>query len=69
LRDLPQQNIPRELCCGGDPAIFLCSHVPMKIFLDGMDQENSKIQGGKENSEKNKKEKMEERKRRDFNCF
>ncbi len=38
----------------------------MKIFLDGMDQENSKIQGGKENSEKNKKEKMEERKRRDF---
>jgi hypothetical protein len=41
LRDLPQQKIPRELSGGGDPAIFLCSHVPMNRFLDGMDQENS----------------------------
>jgi hypothetical protein len=38
LRDLPQQKIPRELCGGGNPAIFLCSHVPMKIFFDGTDQ-------------------------------
>ncbi len=26
LRDLPQQKIPMELCSGGDPVIFLCSH-------------------------------------------
>ncbi len=31
----------------GRYAIFLCSHVPMKRFLDGMDQENSKTHGGK----------------------
>jgi hypothetical protein len=30
LRDLEQQKIPRELCGGGDPPIFLCSHG--KIF-------------------------------------
>jgi hypothetical protein len=42
LRDPPQQKIPWELCGGGDPAIFLCSHVPMKRFFDGTDQENSK---------------------------
>jgi hypothetical protein len=33
----PQQKIPRELCSGGDPLIFLRSHVPMKRFFDGMD--------------------------------
>ncbi len=33
LRDLPQQKIPRELWGGGDPAIFLCSHVPLKRFF------------------------------------
>ncbi len=43
----PQQKIPRELSGREDPAIFLRSHVPMKRFLDGMDQENSKTQGGK----------------------
>ncbi len=49
LRDLlPQQKIPRELCGGGDPAIFLCSHVPMERFFDGMNHENSKTQGGKQ---------------------
>jgi hypothetical protein len=50
LRDLPQQKIPRELSGGGDPPIFLCSHVPMERFFEGTDQENSKQQrknGGK----------------------
>ncbi len=47
LRDLPQQKIHRELSGRGDPAIFLHSHVPMKRFFDGTDQENSKRQGGK----------------------
>jgi hypothetical protein len=47
LGDLPQQNIPRELCGEGDPTIFVRSHVPMKRFLDGMDQENPKTRGGK----------------------
>jgi hypothetical protein len=47
LRDLPQQKIPRELCGGGDSTIFLCSHVPTERFFDGMDQKNSKTQGGK----------------------
>jgi len=32
---------------GGDPAIFLCSHVPMERFFDETDQENSKTQGRK----------------------
>jgi len=41
LWDLPQQKIPRELCNRGDPAIFLCSYVPMERFFDGTDQENS----------------------------
>jgi hypothetical protein len=52
LRDLPQQKIPRELCGGGDPAIFLRSHVPMKILFDGTDQENSKKQEGKNGGKK-----------------
>jgi len=48
LRDLLQQKIPRELCVGGgDPGIFRHSHVPMKRFFDGTDQENSRTQGGK----------------------
>jgi hypothetical protein len=49
LRDLPQQKkIPRELW-GGDPAIFICSHVPIERFFDGTDRKNSKTQknGGK----------------------
>jgi hypothetical protein len=50
LRDLSQQKIPRELGGVGDPAIFLCSHVPMERFFDGTDQENSKTQGGKGHS-------------------
>jgi hypothetical protein len=33
LRDLPQQKIPRELCSGGDLAIFLRSHVPTERFF------------------------------------
>jgi len=69
LRDLPQQKIPRELCGGGDHTIFLHSFVPMERFFNGMDQENSKTQGGKgqiRKIQKNKKERMEERKRRDF---
>ncbi len=41
----------------------------MERLFDGMDQENSKTQGGKgqiRKIQKNKKERMEERKRRDF---
>jgi hypothetical protein len=56
LRDLLQQKIPREFCGGGAPSIFLHSHVLMKRFFDGQIR---KIK-------KNKKETMEERKRRDF---
>ncbi len=64
------------------PPIFLHSHVPMERFFDGMDQENSKTQGGKDRSEKFKntrrkgtdqeiskkprRKELEERKRRDF---
>jgi len=69
LRDLPQQKITRELCSGGDRAIFLCSHVLMEQFFDGTDQENSKTQGARGQIRKiqeNKKEIMEERKRRDL---
>jgi hypothetical protein len=46
LRDLPQQKIPMELCGGGDPVIFLHSHVRKERFFNGTDQENSKTQGG-----------------------
>jgi hypothetical protein len=69
FRDLPQQKITRELCSGGDRTIFLCSHVPMEQFFDRTDQENSKTQGGRGQIRKiqeNKKEIMEERKRRDL---
>jgi len=69
LRDLHKQKIPRELCGGGDPPIFLHSYVPMERFFDETDQESSKTQGGKEQFRKilkNKKERMEERKRRNF---
>jgi hypothetical protein len=70
FRDLPKQKNPRELCGGGDPTIFLCSHIQMEIFFDGTDQENSETQGGKGQirkiQKKKKKERMEERKRRDF---
>jgi hypothetical protein len=41
----------------------------MDYFFDGMDQENSKAQGGKgqiRKIQKNKKERMQDRKRRDF---
>jgi len=43
----------------------------MERLFDGMDQENSKTHGGKgqiRRIQKNKKERMEERKRRDFLC-
>jgi hypothetical protein len=67
LRDLPQQKIPRELCGGGDLAIFLCSHVPMERFFDGMNHENLKTRGeGQIRKFQKHKERMEERKRRDF---
>jgi len=42
LRNLPQQKIPRELCCGEIPAIFLHSDVSMERVFDGMEQKNSK---------------------------
>jgi hypothetical protein len=53
---------------GAGPAIFLCSHVPMERFFDGMNQENSKTRGKVQIRKilKNKKERMQERKRRDF---
>jgi hypothetical protein len=69
LRDLPKEKIPREICGGGEPAIFLHSHVPMERCFDGTDQENSKTRGERGQImkvQKNKKERMEERKRRDF---
>jgi hypothetical protein len=56
LRDLPKQKIPSELCCGGDPAIFLSSHVPMERISDDMDLENFKTQGGKGQIRKFKKQ-------------
>jgi hypothetical protein len=51
----PQQKIPRELHGGGDPVIFLHSHVPMERFFDGTDQENSKKQETKNGGKKKKK--------------
>ncbi len=48
FRDLPKQKNPRELCGGGDPTIFLCSHIQMEIFFDGTDQENSEKRRRKE---------------------
>ncbi len=45
---------------GGNPAIFLCSHVPMERFFDGTDQENSKTQGGKGQISKNFKTRRKE---------
>jgi hypothetical protein len=46
LRDFPQQKIPRELCGGRDPithiSTFPYSHVPMLLFLDGMNQKKFK---------------------------
>ncbi len=32
LRDLPQQKNPRVVCQGSSPN-FICSHVPMEIFV------------------------------------
>jgi hypothetical protein len=32
LRDLPQQKNPKVLCLESSPN-FICSHVPMEIFL------------------------------------
>ncbi len=44
----PQQKIPRELHGGGDPVIFLHSHVPMERCFDGTNQENSRKTRNKE---------------------
>jgi hypothetical protein len=54
---------------GEIPLYFYVPAFPWKDFFDRMDQENSKTQGGKgqiRKIQKNKKERMEERKRRDF---
>ncbi len=62
LRDLRHQEIPRELCGGGDPPIFLLSH-GKNFWWDrsgkfkntrkrGTDQENSKKQHGKNGGKK-----------------
>ncbi len=63
----PPAEDPRELCGGGDPPISLDFYVPMERFFDGMDQETSKAQGKGQirNFFLNKKERMEERKRKD----
>jgi hypothetical protein len=55
LRDLLEQKILSELCSGGDPAIFLRSHVLMEKFYDGTDQENLKTQEGKNGGKKKKR--------------
>jgi len=55
LRDLLEQKILSELCSGGDPAIFLRSHVLMERFYDGTDQENLKTQEGKNGGKKKKR--------------
>jgi hypothetical protein len=44
-----------ELCSGGDTAIFLHSHVPMKIFFDGTDHENQKQEKEKNGGKKKKR--------------
>jgi hypothetical protein len=59
LRFLPQQKIIRELCSGGDHAIFLCSHVLMEQFLMGRIR---KIQKHKEEGDKSGKFKKTRRK-------
>ncbi len=59
LRDLPPRKIPRELCGRGDLTIICRSHVPMERLFDGMDEENSKTQGGKGQIRKIEKEKQE----------
>jgi hypothetical protein len=54
---------------GDPPMVFLISHIPMKRFFDWTDQENSKREGAKgqiRKIQKNKKERMEERKRSYF---
>jgi hypothetical protein len=56
LRDLPQQKIPRELCGGGDPPIFLGFYVPMESFLMGWIR---KLQKHKERDRPGKKFKQE----------
>jgi hypothetical protein len=33
LKDLPQQKNPRVLCNWGNSPNFICSHIPMEIFL------------------------------------
>ncbi len=47
---------------------FLCSHVPIKIFFDGTDQENSETRGKGQikKIQENKKESIKEIKRKDF---
>ncbi len=52
LRDLPKQKIPRELCGGGDPTIFLRSHG--KIF-QGDGSGKFKKQEGKNGGKKKKR--------------
>jgi hypothetical protein len=33
LKDLPQQKNPRVFFCWGNSPNFICSHIPMEIFL------------------------------------
>ncbi len=65
LRDLPQQKITRELCSGGDRAIFLCSHGTIcwwdrsgkfkNTRRKGTNKENSRKQEGNNGGKKEKR--------------
>ncbi len=72
MRDLPQQKIPRELCVGGDPAIFFmfpCSHGIFLWWDRSVKLKNTRRNAtDQEKFKKTKKERMEERKIRDFFC-
>jgi hypothetical protein len=66
----PPAEDPQGVMRWGEiPLYFYVPVFPWKSFFDGMDQENLKTQGGKGQIRKiqnNKKERMEEGKRRDF---
>jgi len=62
LRDLLQQKILGELCSGGDPAIFLRSHVPMFPWKDFMTGQIKKIRKHKHERDRSGKFKKTRRK-------
>jgi hypothetical protein len=69
LRDLPQQKTPGSYAVGEIPLYSYVPMFPWKDFLMGQTMKTKKQQGGKgqiRRIQKNKPERMEERKRRDF---